>query len=95
MKYVVRGTSDFYFTEIGKVGVALFVGGMALCGILSWVYFNGLMDNAAARLSYQIKDVTWAGVVAGICSLAALVGFVMLIVGRTQVHDITVQEQPE
>ncbi len=42
MQYYVTGTSEFFFTETGKMGLALFAVGSLMAGAFSWWWLGAL-----------------------------------------------------
>lgn len=75
---------------LGKAGAALFVGGPVVGAVLYARMANAIAGNVGARFSWQVESLIGYQIGMTVCALAALVGFVLLIVGREYAHDVKV-----
>lgn len=89
MQYRVTGTSEFFFTETGKIGLALFPVGCLVAGAFTWWWLGALA--AAAERPYSDQPSLWLPLLAAVGAVAAIAGLVMVFIGRFLRHDIDVR----
>lgn len=92
MQYYVTGTSEFFFTETGKIGLALFAVGSLMAGAFSWWWLGALA--AVAERPYSDQPSLWLPMLAGVGAVAAVAGLFMVFIGRFLRHDINVRLAP-
>lgn len=89
MQYYVTGTSEFFYTETGKIGIALLIVGSLVSGSVGVWWLSALA--AAERSSYSSDISLWFPVITFAGAIAAVAGLFMVFIGRFLRHDINVR----